>query len=340
MTGNGHIDTEHNERLRTKIMAHIVSQAISAVCRLGVPDRLADGPKPVDALAEAVNAHPGALRRFLRVLAGEDLFVEVETDTFALTRLGSLLRTDEPGSLHHLVELMSGEAYGVWEGASHSLRTGKAAFPYIHGRPYFDWLSDHPDAARNFDQGQAQLAELRLLPLLSCDWSSVGSVVDVGGGNGTLLGRLLTLHPHLTGTVFDLPHVARAADPVLAEAGVSDRSSVAGGDFFSEIPAGADAYILSQILHDWPDDDAVRILGNCRDAMQSDARVLIVEQVLTGNAGSSAAALLDLHMLVLLGGQERTLPQWEGLLAAAGLQLESITPGPRSSVMCAHRSRK
>ncbi|QOV47688.1 methyltransferase [Streptomyces chromofuscus] len=314
-------------------MGHLVSRSVSAVCELGVPDRLADGPLPVAELAPAVGADSGALGRFLRVLAGEDLFDEVAPDVFGLTPLGTLLCADTPGSLRQLVELMGGEAFRVWEAAEHSLRTGDAAFPRVFGKPYFEWLTEHPDAAKRFDEGQAGLVELRLRPLLGLDWSGVGTVVDIGGGTGALLSRLLTGNAHLRGTVFDLPHVGAAAAPALADAGVADRATVAEGDFFERIPPGADVYVLSQILHDWADRDAVRILQRCREAMGADSRLLIVEHVLPENAGAGAAGLLDLHMLVLLGGQERTRVQWESLLARGGFRLVSVTEGPRSSVL-------
>ncbi|MFE1145981.1 methyltransferase [Streptomyces albidoflavus] len=324
---------EHNEVLRRKIMGHLVSRSIAAVCALGVPDHLAAGPVTVAGLAEAAGTHEGALRRFLRVLAGEGIVEEKAPDTFGLTALGELLRTDVPGSLGHLAELMSGEAYTVWGDAEHSLRTGRAAFPHVFGEPYFSWLAARPEAAERFDRGQAGLVELRLLPLLGLDWRTVTSVVDVGGGNGALLARLLTDHPKLQGTVFDQPHVVAAAPKVLAEAGVTARSTVTGGDFFDKVPAGADVYVLSQILHDWDDDDAVRILKRCREAVPSHGRLLLVEQVLPNDAGAGAAALLDLHMLVLLGGQERTLAHWEQLLDRGGFRLGPRADGPRSSVL-------
>lgn len=333
MTTDDAIAAERNECLRGKIMGYLVSRSIAAVCELGIPDRLADGPVPASTLAPAVGAHPGALSRFLRVLAAEGLFDEVEPDVFALTPLGALLRADTPGSLRHLVELMGGEAYEVWGAAEHSLRTGDAAFPQVHGQPYFEWLAAHPDAALRFDEGQAGLVELRQIPLLDRDWSGMTTVVDVGGGNGALMCRLLAGNPHLSGTVFDRPQVVAAAAPALAGFGVTGRSSVAEGDFFDRVPPGADAYVLSQILHDWPDREAARILHTCREAMHARSRLLLVEQVLPEGAGSSAAALLDLHMLVLLGGQERTRAQWEHLLSQAGFRLESVTEGPRSSVL-------
>jgi hypothetical protein len=160
----------------------------------------------------------------------------------------------------------------------------------------------------------------------------------VGGGNGVLLARLAARHPHLTGVVFDLPHVVDTAAGVLAGTAVADRVTTAGGDFFDKVPAGADAYVLSQILHDWNDERAAVILANCRQAMPDHGRLLIVEHVLSPDAGSAPEALLDLHMLVLLGGRERTLDDWQRLLTATGFTLESVNPGPRSSLLTARRA--
>ncbi|MGA3488580.1 methyltransferase [Micromonosporaceae bacterium DT55] len=324
-----------NRELRRKIMGYLVSQAIFVLCELGVPDRLAGGPVRLDILAGASGAEPDALRRFLRVLVGEGLFTETTPDNFGLTPMGELLRTDVEGSLHHLAGLMGGEAYDAWGSASHSVRTGTAAFDQVFGQPYFSWLADHPAAAARFDLGQAGLVEMRLLPLLDRDWAGVTSVVDVGGGNGVLLARLAARHRHVTGVVYDLPHVVTTAGPLLRDVGVGDRVVTVGGDFFEKVPAGADAYVLSQILHDWNDERAGVILANCRQAMPDHARLLIVEQVLDDDAGADPAALLDLHMLVLLGGRERTRSDWERLLAGSGFVLDSVAPGPRSSLLTA-----
>ncbi|MBB2942692.1 SAM-dependent methyltransferase [Actinoplanes lutulentus] len=327
------MNQDNNAQLRRKIMGYLVSQAIFAVCELGVPDRLAAGPMPLPELARDRGADPDALRRFLRVLAGEGLFTEPAPDLFALAELGELLCTGADGSLHHLAGLMSGEAYQAWGAAPYSVRTGAAGFDQVYGMPYFAWLAENPAEAERFDQGQAGLVEVRLLPLLDRDWSGVTSVVDVGGGNGMLLARLAARHPHLTGVVFDLPHVVESAGPALTE--VADRVGTAGGDFFDKVPPGADAYVLSQILHDWNDERAGVILANCRQAMPGNGRLFIVEQILDPDAGSGPAALLDLHMLVLLGGRERTRADWERLLHETGFVLESVTAGPRSSLLTA-----
>lgn len=322
--------TSHNTAMRRTIMGFIVSRAVCAVTRAGVPDLLADGPRDVAELAAASGTDPGALGRFLRVLSAEGILLEPEPGVYALSAAGDLLRADVPGSLRHFTELMSAEAYLVWEAAEESLSSGGSAFPSMFGRPYFAWLTEQPEAAERFDRAQAGLVELRLLPLLEWDWSAVDSVVDVGGGDGALLRKILAAHPHLSGTLLDLPHVLENAQ--------EDGLARVSGDFLEEVPKGADVYVLSQILHDWDDSDAVRILRACRKAIPAHGRLLVVEQILRDDGVPDPALLLDLHMLVLLGGRERTEPEWERLFAAGGFTLTSTRTGPRSALLEARPS--
>ena len=315
----------HNTAMRRTIMGFIVSQTVCAVSRVGIPDLLAHGPRDVAGLAEASGTDPGALARFLRVLAAEEILVEVEPGVYALSPTGELLRGDIPGSLRHFTELMSAEAYTVWGAAEDSLRGGGPAFPSVFGLPYFEWLAVRPEAAERFDRSQAGLVELRLLPLLEWDWPGACSVVDVGGGDGALLRRLLDDHPHLSATLLDLPHVVGNAE--------EDGIARVGGNFLEEVPAGADVYVLSQILHDWDDTDALSVLRACREAMPAHGRLLVVEQVLRGGGGPDPALLLDLHMLVLLGGRERDRREWESLFERGGFILTSVRTGPRSTLL-------
>ncbi|MFB8765415.1 methyltransferase [Nocardiopsis alba] len=322
--------TSHNAAMRRTIMGFIVSRAVCAVTRAGIPDLLADGPRGVAELAGASGTDPGALGRFLRVLSAEGVLIEPEPGLYALSEAGNLLRADAPGSLRHFTELMSAEAYLVWGAAEESLSSGGSAFPSMFGSSYFTWLTDRPEAAERFDRAQAGLVELRLLPLLDWDWSAVDSVVDVGGGDGSLLRKTLADHPHLSGTLLDLPHVVENAE----EDGVARVS----GDFFEGVPEGADVYVLSQILHDWDDSEAVRILRACRKAIPAHGRLLVVEQILRNDGLPDPALLLDLHMLVLLGGRERTEPEWERLFAEGGFTLTSTRTGPRSALLEARPS--
>lgn len=322
-----------NSELRRKIMGYIVSQAIFVVAELGIADQLADGPAEVGQLARESNVDPQALYRFLRVLAAEGLFVEEPDGTFGLTPAGGLLRDDAPGSLRHFCDLMSGQAYQVWAQAMYSVRTGKPAFDHVFGQPYFDWIAQRPEDAAAFNKAQAGLVRLRMLPLLERDWRDTGTVVDVGGGNGELLTALLARHSHLDGVVFELPHVVAQAAPAAGDVASADRIRWIAGDFFHEVPAGADTYVLAQVLHDWDDEKAAAILGTCRRAMPAGSRMLIVDQVIPDNAAPHPGKLLDLHMLVLLGGQERTENSWRKLLDQSGFVLRSITEGARSAVL-------
>ncbi|WP_233621864.1 methyltransferase [Amycolatopsis sp. WAC 04182] len=324
--------------LRRKIMGYIVSQAIFAVTEAGVVDLLAEGPVEVESLAGEARVDADALTRFLRVLVAEDLFVEEPRGTFGLTAGGELLRSDQPGSLRHLVTLMRGESYLAWQDAGHSLRTGEAGFDAVFGKPLFEWLAAHPEQAADFDAAQAGLVAKRMEPLLDSawwDWSGTSSVVDIGGGNGTLIGALLARHGHLTGRLFDQPHVVEHADLTAHGAGVADRCEVVGGDFFAAVPGGADVYLLAQILHDWSDEDAVLILRRIREAIPPHGRLLILEQIIPDDDRPHPEKLLDLHMLVLLGGRERGEAEWRGLLVEGGFDLVEVHRGPRSSLLVA-----
>src|SRR5260370_1981015 len=224
------------------MLGYMVSQAIAAVTDLGVADRVADGPATARELADAAGGAPAALRRFLRALASEGLFAEDPQGRFRLTPMGSLLRGDLPGSLRPFVQLMTAEAYEAWGDALYSVRTGNPAFERVFGAPLFGWLPGHPSASARFDAGQAGLVPLRMEPLLDRDWAGVSTVVDVGGGNGALLAGLIGRNPHLKGILFDLPHVANAAERAVASAGLGARVRWVGGDFRPGVPAGGDVY--------------------------------------------------------------------------------------------------
>lgn len=329
----------HINELRQKIMGFIVSQAIHAACTLGVVDELAVAPARGPELAAKLGVDSDALSRLLRVLVAERIFTEDELGRFAPTELGQLLRGDRPGSLRYFSELMSGEAYHVWGAAHYSIQTGKAAFEMEFGAPYFDWLENHPAESAKFHRAQGALVGLRLAPLLARPWGEVATVVDIGGGNGSLLAALLPHHPHLQGVLFDTPQVVPDAQTHLAELGLTARVRCVGGDFFAEVPAAGDVYVLSHILHDWSDDRALTILARCREAMPEHARLLLVEHVIPDDVEPHPAKLLDLHMLVLLGGRERSESAWRALLARSGFGLDRVTPGPGASLLCARPTR-
>ncbi|MGB2951908.1 MAG: methyltransferase, partial [Gaiellaceae bacterium] len=214
------------------------------------------------------------------------------------------------------------------------VRTGEPAAKLAFGKPYFDWLADHPDAAEIFNKAMTGGASVRLPTLVPLEiWSSARSVVDVGGGNGTAVAALLKEHPHLHGTVFDLPHCEAEARALLDAGGVADRATFEPGDFFEAVPSGADVYVLLQILHDWSDEEATRVLRSVRNAIGDDGRLIVLEDIVPDKAGEGGPILLDLTVLVLLGGRERTEVEWRQLLAGGGFQVTRITPGPRASAI-------
>ena len=300
---------------------------------LGIADQLVDGPRPLDEVARAVGADADALARIVRALVAMDVFTAPAPGVVGLAPIGELLVGDGPGSLRQLALFWGGEVYETWGELSYSARTGRPAFDHIHGEGHFDWLSHHPERAWVFDRAMAGGAAARIPPLLAHDWSQVGRVVDVGGGNGTILRALLADNPHLHGTLFDLPHVATAAASGIADDGLADRCQIVPGSFFDRVPRDGDVYLLLQILHDWDDQDALRILHSVRAAIPAHGVLLLVELIVPDHDRPHPAKLLDLQMLVLLGGRERTLEEWRALLAAAGFVLGEITQGPRSSVI-------
>ena len=199
--------------------------------------------------------------------------------------------------------------------------------------PLFEHLAANPEASDIFNRAMAGGAAGRAATALGYDWSAASVVADIGGGNGKLLTAVLDAHPHLQGVVFDLPHVVADARPLIDKAGLSDRCETAAGDFFTDALPRADVYILAQILHDWDDERAVAILRNCRRSIADDGRLLILEQVLPDGDEPSYGKLLDMIMLLLLGGKERTRSEWAALLQEGGFELVAITPGPLTSLI-------
>jgi len=306
-----------------------VSRAIYATAALGIADRLADGPVSCAELARQAGADEAALYRVLRLLAALGVFTEVSPRSFGLTILGSRLRTDSPASMRSWA-LIHGSFGGCQphEHFLHTVRTGEPGFVTAHGMPLFEYLAQHPGDAAVFDAAMAErTAAFAPSVAVGYDFSGIRTVVDVGGGRGILLAAILRAHPHLQGTLLELPAVAAAAGPVLATAGVLDRCEVVGGDFFQGVPAGADCYVLANVLHDWDDATAVRILAACRAAAARGGRVLIAERLIPGDPAQAVPALLsDINMLVLSGGRERTNEEYRQLLRAAGLRPGTIRP--------------
>jgi hypothetical protein len=304
-------------------LGYRVSQCMYVVAKFGIPDLLKDGPKTITELASTTNVDASSLFRVVRLLTGIGLFKEVAPQSFALTPLGRGLRSDIPGSTSAQLLLVLDEfQWRPWGHLLHSVQTGETAFRHVHGMDLFDYLRDNAEAAAVFDRAMTGItatsgdAVARLY-----DWSPFKRVVDVGGGQGFLLATVLRAVPTLRGLLLDRPDVVAGAMKVLQRAGVADRCDVVGGDFFSDVPKGGDAYVLRQVIHDWADDDARRILERCREAVSSAGKLLIIERLVTSDYSESLPALqADVEMLVNVGGLQRTEEEYAALLAATGFR--------------------
>lgn len=309
-----------------------VSQAIRAAAWWRVADALAAGPASADAVAAGVGADPSLVHRLLRFLAAVGVTVELADDRFANSPLGELLRTDVPGSLHAAAIGRTQDGWwSAWSQLSPSLAGGSVPYDVAHGESFWAGLRRDPEAAVVFDDLMTSKTSAFVPELIRAyDFSSARLVVDVGGGSGALLGGILAAAPQARGIVADLPGGLAAATRTLAALGVADRCRPVVADFFVEVPTGGDVYILRQILHDWPDDRSAQLLAVCRRAMQPDARLLVIDQLLpehaTEDPDARLAFELDLQMFVLFGAGERTRAELVGLTEAAGFRVDAVLP--------------
>jgi hypothetical protein len=315
-------------RMQQLTMGALVSQAISVIARFGVADALTAGPRDVEEIAEMVGAHGPALYRLLRALGDAGVVAELENRRFALTPLGEVLRSDVPGSLRGWATMVGMPFHRCpWTDLYETVRTGESAFDRVHGRKIFDHLAEHPEDAAVFDAAMHSFSTSETVSIVKAyDFTKFRTIVDVGGGRGGLLAAILSANPRLHGVLFDMPAVVAGADEEIAGE-VVDRCKVVSGDFFDSVPEGGDIYLLSNIIHDWDDDQSVRILSTCRTAMADTARVLLAELVLPKAPRPSMGKLLDLEMLVMTsGGRQRTEAEYRMLLGRAGLRLTRIVP--------------
>lgn len=305
-----------------------VAAAAYGAAKLGLADRLADGPRTAADVAAATGTHPPSLYRFMRTLAGFGILTEQEGQRFALTPLGEALKTGAPGSARATLIAFGGPAFWrTWEEIVYALETGKPAFDKVWGMPMFDYLAGHPEDASHFSEAMVGFHGSEPPTVAEAyDFSGMQTVIDVGGATGNMLAALLSRHPHLRGVLYDLPHVVRDAPALLQARGVGSRVTIETGSFFDRVPAGGDAYLLSHIIHDWSEEQCLTILGHCRAAMRPDSRLLIVETVLPEGDVPHQGKLQDLVMLMFPGGQERTEKEYRELLGKAGFRLTRIIP--------------
>jgi len=306
-----------------------ISRAVYVAAELRIADLLADGPVSSADLARATRTHEPSLYRVLRLLAALGVLDTVQPRSFRLTALGDRLRSNTPACVRSWAVFL--EALGgvrPFEHMLHTVRTGEPGFSQAHGMEIFEFLAQNPQSAAIFDTAMSERTAA-FAPSVAdgYDFADIRTVVDVGGGTGTLLVEILRKHAHLHGILFETPVVAARADVVLDATDLADRCQVLAGDFFENVPPGADCYLLANVLHDWDDTQARRILRNCRRAMTGRSRVLIVERLIPEQPGNAVPALLsDINMLVITGGQERTNAEYGDLLASAGLTIGKVHP--------------
>ncbi|WP_119390598.1 methyltransferase [Taklimakanibacter lacteus] len=308
--------------------AYWVSCIVHAAAKFDLADKLASGPKTAAEIAGPLKLHAPSLHRLMRSLAGLGILTETEGKRFGLTPLGEALKTGAPGYARSSILTVCGPWFtGAMEALASSVEDGRTAFEKINGMPAFDYLGKHPELASLFTEtmvgihGGEPPAVAR-----AYDFSKLTTIVDVGGANGNMLAVLLSLHPHLKGILADLPHVVKDAPSFLEAKGVAERIRIEAHDFFKSVPEGGDAYILSHVIHDWSEAQCLTILRLVHKAMKPDARLLLIEMVLPPGDEPHFGKILDMVMLALPGGEERTSEEYEKLLAKAGFRLTRIVP--------------
>jgi hypothetical protein len=329
MANATNVPAEDIAKLRGIITQYFSSRALYAAAALDVAGALAGGAKNIEELARATGAHAPSLYRVLRVLASSGIFAEGDDGRISNTPMSELLRAGVPGSLRDLILLFGDEtSWRSWEGILHAVRTGEAPFEHLYGEKFFDYLQDHPDTAAMFDRAMASSSTTTNAAVVeACDFSGLGTLVDVAGGVGSALCSILSATPGLRGIVFDLPHVGERAREFIAAQGLAGRCEFVGGSFFDTVPSGAGAYFMKHILHDWGDEECEKILATCRNAMGGSARLLICERIVPEGNEPSSAKLIDLHMMMTNhGGRERTEKEYDALLAMTGFKVVRVIP--------------
>jgi hypothetical protein len=316
-------------RMQQLLSGFQISQALYVIAELGVATELLDGPRRVEDLASNTGAEPDALRRIIRLLASLGVF-RTDGDTVEITDLGRTLADGPVDSVRGIARYWMKTHYAPFGNLLHTARTGETAATALLGRPFFEWINDSPHLTDVQNTAMADGGRATGGNLLDSYQIPEGrTVADIGGADGTVMAKLLVRQPERRGIVFDLPAVAARATEKMRAEGLDDRVTVIGGDFFVGVPP-ADVYIMSVVLHDWDDESATRILQNVSAAADRGARLCLVEMVVPPDDRPHFTKLMDVTMLAMLGGRERTETDWRTLLAAGGFTLDRIVAGPAS----------
>lgn len=314
--------------------AYRLSQSISVAAKLGIADLLAEKPKRVEELAAATATHPQALYRLLRALASFGIFAEIEERQFELTPNAALLKSDVPGSLRGYAIVMGAQwHWQMWKDVLHSVKTGESAFEKVYGTSFEDYYQENPEDAANFDAAMRGALTLSDRAILSTyDFSSFNKVVAVATGSqgdGRLMASILQQNPSIEGVHLDTPSRIEGAKAAIETAKVGDRCQLISGDFWESIPAGGDVYIVNNLIHDYDDDNAGKILGNLRRAIGNNGKLLVVEMIVPPGNEPSLAKILDVEAMIMTPGAiERTAQQYRQLLQKAGFKVTRIIPMP------------
>ncbi len=311
-------------------MGFIVSQAISVAGKLCIADHLKDEAKSVEQLAELTGAHAPSLYRLMRALASAGIFKKDAENRYFNTELGKFLRSDHPESMRGAVRMICDREHWQPHGnLLQSVKTGEIAFEYTFGMPVFPYFAQNPEAAEVFDNAMTSFSHtIANAVAATYDFSGAKTIADIGGGHGLLLSTILKTNADAKGILFDQPQVVAGANNLLENNGVSERVETVGGDFFAKIPISADVYLMKFILHDWNDEQSLTILKNLAKSAKPGAKLLLVETVVEENDAPSMSKIMDLNMLVMTGGKERTAKEYAALFEQTGFKLTIVYPTP------------
>ncbi|MBC6989686.1 methyltransferase [Hymenobacter sp. BT491] len=316
------------DQLMQRLFGFAASRAISVSAELGIADLLKAGPRTAEELAQLTGVHARSLYRVLRACASIGVYAEDADKRFSLTPMAEPLQSDVPGSLRAFAIMITTDwQFQTWAEMPYSVKSGKPAFDKVHGMTSFEYFWSHEKAGQVFNDAMTSNSAFSSVAVVNgYDFSGISKLVDVGGGHGFLLASILARYPNVQGLLYDRPVIAADAEKLLAAHGVRERCTIEGGDFFESVPTGGDAYIMKHIIHDWNDEQCVTILQNCRRAMNKGGKVLVVEMVVPEGNAPSPAKFLDLQMLLLLPGCERTEAEYRVLFDKAGFELARIVP--------------
>ncbi|GAA6617658.1 methyltransferase [Scytonema sp. NUACC26] len=315
------LEVTSHEKMLNPIAGFWIARSIYLAAMLGVTDWFDDRPKTIAQLAAATNTEPRSLYRLLRALASVGIFTEVSERCFALTPLAVTLKSDCPGSMRYVAMAQMGEDHSLgWSNGLHSLRTGETAFDAVAGMSAWDYYAQHPEAGQIFSESMTgMLAPVSQAVAEIYDFSEFKTIVDVGGAQGSLVTAIVRSHPHLKGILFDLPEV-------IANVSVDDNIQPIAGNFFESVPSGGDVYLMRAIIHDWDDEKSSIILKNCHQAMPARGKLLLVESIIPTGNEPSLTKLIDVLMLMMTGGRERTEEEYRLLLRSSGFELTRVIP--------------